>query len=105
CRRSSVADCSWRWSAATRPRARRRSAMLSRRHRLWCRGHRGVNGRFTVLRRFVFIAAALMLVAAASAQDLVVYSSVDEENARKLLDAFTAETGFQVQMVFLSSGP
>ncbi|NOZ71109.1 MAG: ABC transporter substrate-binding protein [Chloroflexi bacterium] len=36
---------------------------------------------------------------------LVVYSSVDEENARKLLDAFSADTGVDVEMIFLSSGP
>lgn len=41
----------------------------------------------------------------ASAQNLVVYSSVDEENARTILAAFTEQTGIQVQMVFLSSGP
>lgn len=42
---------------------------------------------------------------AASGGKLVVYSSVDEENARKLLDAFSADTGIDVEMVFLSSGP
>lgn len=57
-----------------------------------------------MLRRVLFACVAA-LVAAASAQGLVVYSSVDEENARKLLDAFTADTGIEVQMVFLSSGP
>lgn len=52
------------------------------------------------------IAAALMtLAAASSAHALTVYSSVDEENARKLLDAFTKATGVETQMVFLSSGP
>jgi iron(III) transport system substrate-binding protein len=39
------------------------------------------------------------------AGDLIVYSSVDEENARHILEAFTKETGIKVQMVFLSSGP
>ena len=40
------------------------------------------------------------------AQDtLVVYSSVDEENAKKLLDAFTKATGVKVRFTFLSSGP
>ena len=57
-----------------------------------------------MLRRVLFACAATLL-AVASAQGLVVYSSVDEENARKLLDAFTADTGIEVQMVFLSSGP
>ncbi len=42
----------------------------------------------------------------ARAQDtLVVYSSVDEENAKKLLDAFTKATGVKVRFTFLSSGP
>jgi iron(III) transport system substrate-binding protein len=36
---------------------------------------------------------------------LTVYSSVDEENAAKLLDVFSKNTGIQVDMVFLSSGP
>jgi iron(III) transport system substrate-binding protein len=45
------------------------------------------------------------LMAASSAQALVVYSSVDEENATKILNAFKADTGVDVQMVFLSSGP
>ena len=36
---------------------------------------------------------------------LVVYSSVDEENAKKLLDAFTKATGVKVRFTFLSSGP
>src|SRR5512147_468252 len=40
------------------------------------------------------------------AQDaLVVYSSVDEQNAKKLLDAFTKDTGVKVRFTFLSSGP
>lgn len=52
------------------------------------------------------IAAALMtLAAASSAHALTVYSSVDEENAKKLLDVFTKATGVETQMVFLSSGP
>jgi iron(III) transport system substrate-binding protein len=55
-------------------------------------------------RSFTALALALLLSVAA-AQNLVVYTSVDEENARRILDAFTADTGVQVQMVFLSSGP
>jgi len=39
------------------------------------------------------------------AQSLVVYTSVDEENATRILSAFEDETGIDVQMVFLSSGP
>jgi iron(III) transport system substrate-binding protein len=53
-----------------------------------------------------FAAGALAsLLAISSAHALTVYSSVDEENAHKLLDAFTKATGVDVQMVFLSSGP
>jgi iron(III) transport system substrate-binding protein len=36
---------------------------------------------------------------------VVVYSSVDEANAKKILDAFTADTGITAQFVHLSSGP
>jgi len=50
-------------------------------------------------------AAVASLLAIGSAHALTVYSSVDEENARKLLDAFTKATGVETQMVFLSSGP
>jgi iron(III) transport system substrate-binding protein len=42
---------------------------------------------------------------ARGAEEVVVYSSVDEENAKKLLDAFTKATGVQVRFTFLSSGP
>jgi len=38
-------------------------------------------------------------------KQVVVYSSVDEANAKKILDAFTADTGIQVAFVHLSSGP
>ena len=53
-------------------------------------------------------ALCLALVAgrpAGAAEEVVVYSSVDEENAKKLLDAFTRATGVQVRFTFLSSGP
>ncbi len=49
--------------------------------------------------------AALVPVAAKPGQTVVVYSSVDEVNAKKILDAFTADTGITVQFVQLSSGP
>jgi len=58
-----------------------------------------------MLRRLIAIITVALLMGAVSAQDLVVYTSVDEENARLLLDAFTADTGIETQMVFLSSGP
>jgi iron(III) transport system substrate-binding protein len=47
----------------------------------------------------------LVVSGTALAQTLMVYSSVDEENANRILAAFTADTGIPVQMVFLSSGP
>ena len=61
--------------------------------------------------------AALMLILAGSGLifaapakeggpgEVVVYSSVDEVNAKKILDAFTADTGIKVNFVFLSTGP
>lgn len=55
--------------------------------------------------RAIAVAALASLLAVNSAHALTVYSSVDEENAKKLLDAFTKATGVDVQMVFLSSGP
>jgi len=41
----------------------------------------------------------------ARAGELVVYSSVDEANAMRILNAFTADTGIRVNFVFLSTGP
>ena len=55
--------------------------------------------------RILIAAGFTWLLAINSAQALTVYSSVDEENARLLLDAFTKATGVKTQMVFLSSGP
>jgi iron(III) transport system substrate-binding protein len=55
--------------------------------------------------RSVLATLLALALSVAAAQSLVVYSSVDEENARRILDAFTADTGINVQMVFLSSGP
>ena len=62
-------------------------------------------------KRKVFIALSLALLFALSgtmsalADELIVYSSVDEENARNILDEFSKATGIKVNMVFLSSGP
>ena len=53
----------------------------------------------------VAAAALASLLGMSSAHALTVYSSVDEENAKKLLDAFTKASGVETQMVFLSSGP
>ena len=41
----------------------------------------------------------------AAAKELIVYASVDEANAVKILDAFTAESGIKTSFVQLSSGP
>jgi iron(III) transport system substrate-binding protein len=59
------------------------------------------------MKRLVAITVVLVLAVSVgvAAKDLVVYSSVDEENAKNILDAFSAATGLKVQMVFLSSGP
>jgi iron(III) transport system substrate-binding protein len=57
---------------------------------------------------FVFFATALLYAADAKKQapkSVVVYSSVDEANAKKILDKFTADTGIDAAFVFLSSGP
>ncbi len=55
--------------------------------------------------RMLVAAAFTSFLAINTAQALTVYSSVDEENAKLLLDAFTKATGVKTQMVFLSSGP
>jgi iron(III) transport system substrate-binding protein len=55
--------------------------------------------------RLLFTALLATLLGATSAQALVVYSSVDEANATKILAAFSKATGVETQMVFLSSGP
>ena len=41
----------------------------------------------------------------AAAKELIVYASVDEANAVKILDAFTADSGIKTSFVQLSSGP
>lgn len=50
-------------------------------------------------------AALAALLGTGAAQALTVYTSVDEENAQKILAAFSAETGVNVDLIFLSSGP
>ena len=44
-------------------------------------------------------------IAAAAADKVVIYASVDEGNAKKILDAFSAQTGIIAEFVHLSSGP
>jgi iron(III) transport system substrate-binding protein len=53
----------------------------------------------------MLVLGVLLASTPARAQELVVYSSVDEENAKKLLDAFSQATGIKVRFTFLSSGP
>jgi iron(III) transport system substrate-binding protein len=55
--------------------------------------------------RRAFVCILALATGLALAQSLVVYSSVDEENATRILSAFEEETGIDVRMVFLSSGP
>ncbi|RLC35930.1 MAG: ABC transporter substrate-binding protein [Candidatus Nealsonbacteria bacterium] len=44
-------------------------------------------------------------IAAVAADKVVIYASVDEGNAKKILDAFSAQTGITTEFVHLSSGP
>jgi iron(III) transport system substrate-binding protein len=60
-------------------------------------------GEFLVV--LVALTALVTLPGNALSKDLVVYSSVDEENAKKILNEFTKATGIKAQMVFLSTGP
>jgi iron(III) transport system substrate-binding protein len=68
-----------------------------------------MNGWKQGLGVFVVALVVLSMVVAlpvkGSAKDLVIYSSVDEENAKKILNDFSKTTGIKVQMVFLSTGP
>ena len=60
------------------------------------------------MKRSILVVAVLLVLSVAftaSANTLTVYSSVDEENARAILNAFTKDTGIEVRFVFLSSGP
>jgi iron(III) transport system substrate-binding protein len=64
------------------------------------------------MRRWLRWCGMLLVLAAvcapavrAQAPSLTIYSSVDEENARKLLGAFTRATGIETRVTFLSTGP
>jgi iron(III) transport system substrate-binding protein len=61
--------------------------------------------RLNLIVACVLLACALAPAFAKPGQTVVVYSSVDEVNAKKILDSFTADTGTAVQFVQLSSGP
>lgn len=59
---------------------------------------------------FIFLAAVSSVFSGGSKEaekekEVIVYSSVDEANTKKILDAFTADTGIKVSFVHLSSGP
>jgi iron(III) transport system substrate-binding protein len=56
------------------------------------------------MKKFLAFLGILLSVSALFAE-LIVYSSVDEANARKILNKFSEETGVKVKFVFLSSGP
>lgn len=44
-------------------------------------------------------------ITAVAADKVIIYASVDEGNAKKILDAFSAQTGITAEFVHLSSGP
>lgn len=56
---------------------------------------------------FVLIALSVFAlnIAAVAADKVIIYASVDEGNAKKILDAFSAQTGIAAEFVHLSSGP
>jgi len=65
-------------------------------------------GRITLLLVVFALAAGLVFAGGAKEQaekKVVVYSSVDEANAKKILDAFSADTGIKVSFVHISTGP
>ncbi|MBM7560214.1 ABC transporter substrate-binding protein [Marinitoga litoralis] len=53
----------------------------------------------------ILLISLMLLALVISFSELIIYSSVDEANARKILNAFSKETGIQVKYIFLSSGP
>ncbi len=61
--------------------------------------------KIALLLASLMLFCALIPAVAKPGQTIVVYSSVDEVNAKKILDSFTADTGINVQFVQLSSGP
>ncbi len=62
--------------------------------------------RFSAVLVLLALAISLFVGAVQAApKAITVYSSVDEQNAKKILDAFTRATGIPYKMVFLSSGP
>lgn len=58
------------------------------------------------MKKRIFILSLILFALSLSAfANLVIYTSVDEANARKILNAFSNDTGIKIDYVFLSSGP
>jgi len=53
----------------------------------------------------IIISVFALNIVAVAADKVVIYASVDEGNAKKILDAFSAQTGIAAEFVHLSSGP
>ncbi|MDR1875469.1 MAG: ABC transporter substrate-binding protein [Synergistaceae bacterium] len=58
-----------------------------------------------ILSGLAALALTLLTSGMASSAPLIVYSSVDEQNSRAILAAFTKATGIEVETAFLSAGP
>jgi iron(III) transport system substrate-binding protein len=59
----------------------------------------------TIIILLTLMLSTFVMAAVSAPASITVYSSVDEENAKKILDAFAKSTGIPYKMVFLSSGP
>jgi len=61
--------------------------------------------------RKLFLATIIILLIVmgfsviAAAEKVIIYASVDEGNAKKILDAFSSQSGIETEFVHLSSGP
>ena len=53
----------------------------------------------------MLLSVSMLSISVMSADKLIIYASVDEANAKKILDAFNAQSGIEVDFVHLSSGP
>jgi len=54
---------------------------------------------------FMLLSILVLNTSMLAADKIIIYSSVDEANAKKILDAFSAQNGIEVDFVHLSSGP
>ncbi len=63
------------------------------------------------MKKFILVFVLITLsvfalnIAVVAADKVIIYASVDEGNAKKILDAFSAQTGITAEFVHLSSGP